>query len=65
MNVHEVTDEMNEAAVTLVAFEALKAALGSEAEREARDRVVARSQETVARCTARIDLLRDGCPQRC
>lgn len=55
----EITDEMNEAAVTLTAFGALKEALGSQEERDARDRVVARSQETVARCAARIDVVRE------
>ena len=50
----EITCEMAEAAVTLAAFDALKEALGSESEREARDRVVARSHQTVAPCLAQI-----------
>lgn len=58
MNLHEITCEMNEAAVTLAAFDAAEAHgrpdLSSEEKREAYDRVVARARETVARCLAQI-----------
>jgi hypothetical protein len=57
-NIHEITCEMNEAAVILAAFDAAEAhggpLLGSEEKREAYDRVVARARETVARCLAQI-----------
>jgi hypothetical protein len=57
-NIHEITCEMNEAAVILAVFDLAKAhggpVMGSEEKREAYDRVVARARETVARCLAQI-----------